>query len=161
MLVWNAMPSIVPMMSATFCELWSISFIVPITSPTTVAPRVAISLAVSAQACASIALSAFCFTVAVSCSMLAAVCCSADACSSVRCDRSVLPAAIWCVAVEIASEPWLTWRTVSARLRCMPVTPLTSSAISSRDDQCTSDVRSPSDRRRKCDSRRFTGCVIA
>ncbi len=53
MLVWNAMPSIVPMMSATFCELWSISFIVPITSPTTVAPRVAISLALSAQACAS------------------------------------------------------------------------------------------------------------
>jgi hypothetical protein len=48
---------------------------------------------------------------------------------------------------RIDSEPRLTWR-VSARLRCIPVTPMTSSAISSRDDQCSSAVRSPSDRRR-------------
>ncbi|KGS55997.1 hypothetical protein X949_4625 [Burkholderia pseudomallei MSHR5609] len=161
MLVWNAIPSIVPMMSATFCELWSISAIVPTTSPTTVAPFVAMSVALSAQFCASRALSAFCFTVAVNCSMLAAVCCSAAACSSVRCDRSVLPAAIWRVAVAIDSEPSVTLRTVSDRLRCIVVRPLTSSAISSCDVQRSSPVRSPSDRRRRCPRMRTSGCVIA
>ena len=51
-------------------------------------------MAVSARLLAYFALWEFCFTVDVNCSMLAAVSCSDAACSSVREDRSVLPAAI-------------------------------------------------------------------
>ena len=47
------------------------------------------------------ALSAFCLTVDVICSMLAAVSCSDAACCSVRCDRSRLPCAISPVPVAI------------------------------------------------------------
>ena len=49
------------------------------------------------------AVSAFCFTVAVSSSIDAAVCSRLDACSSVRCDRSALPLAISPVPVAIES----------------------------------------------------------
>ena len=73
------------------------------TCETTVPPRTATSEAVAASWFAWRALSAFCFTVAVSSSMLEAVSSRLEACSSVRCDRSVLPAAIWIAAVLIES----------------------------------------------------------
>ena len=65
------------------------------------------------------ALSAFCLTVLVSSSMEAAVCASELACSSVRDDKSTLPAAIWLEAVAMVSVPWRTWPTIPTRLVCM------------------------------------------
>ena len=93
-LVWKAIPSITLIMSAIFFELSAISCIVFTTPSTTLPPCWAVSEALCASCEAWRALSAFCFTVAVSCSMLAAVSSSADACCSVREERSVLPAAI-------------------------------------------------------------------
>jgi hypothetical protein len=95
MLVWKAMPSITPMMSAILRELSLMPFIVCTTWPTTsppAPPRVA-------RACASWlawrALSALWRTVVPSSSIVAAVCCSALACCSVRWLRSWLPWAIF------------------------------------------------------------------
>ncbi len=91
MFVWKAMPSITLMMSAICLELSLIPFIVSTTWPTTVPPLTATVEAPWANWLACLALSAFCFTVAPSCSIEAAVSSSADACSSVRPDRSWLP----------------------------------------------------------------------
>ncbi|MNY30355.1 hypothetical protein D3C86_1644610 [compost metagenome] len=99
------MPSMTEMMSTTLREDTLISSIVWTTCPTTSPPCVATSDAFTASALACLALSAFWRTVLVSSSMLEAVSWSDDACSSVRCERSVLPAAIWLVPVAIASVP--------------------------------------------------------
>ena len=93
-LVWKAMPSITLIISAIFCELVEISRIVCTTLSTTLPPRCAVSEALNARWLAWRAFSAFCFTVAVSCSMLAAVSSSEAACCSVREERSLLPVAI-------------------------------------------------------------------
>ncbi|KGR98564.1 methyl-accepting chemotaxis sensory transducer domain protein [Burkholderia sp. ABCPW 111] len=119
MLVWNAMPSITPMMSAIFCELSLISPIVPITRLTTSLPFSAISDALFASPLACRAFSAFCLTVAVSSSMLAAVSSSDAACCSVRCDRSWLPAAISWLAAAIDSAAWRIPPIVACRRPCM------------------------------------------
>ncbi|AIO45545.1 methyl-accepting chemotaxis sensory transducer domain protein [Burkholderia cepacia] len=94
MLVWNAMPSMMPVMSAIFDELWPISVIVSTTRPTTELPRCATSDAFAASVLACCAFSAFRRTVDVNSSIVAAVSCSDAACSSVRWLRSRLPDAI-------------------------------------------------------------------
>ena len=72
------------------------------TWPTTAPPLTATSRAPTAPAgWPGCALSAFCFTVLVSSSIEEAVSSSELACSSVRCDRSALPAAIWPEAVAM------------------------------------------------------------
>jgi len=58
MLVWNAMPSIVPMMSAILRLLWLISSIVETTCDTTLPPRSATLAAEAASWLAVRALSA-------------------------------------------------------------------------------------------------------
>ena len=93
--------------------------IVWITSSTTPLPRVATSAACSASRAACVALSALCFTLAVISSMLDAVCTSAAACCSVRCDRSVLPAAISDAPTLMFSVPLRTRETVSTRPLCI------------------------------------------
>src|SRR3990167_7920637 len=105
MLVWKAMPSITPMMSAILRELCVISCMLATTWPTTWPPRVAAWAALAASWLAWRAVSADCVTVAVSCSMLAAVCCRLEAVCSVRADRSWLPMAISEDASDTASTP--------------------------------------------------------
>ncbi|EDT37231.1 hypothetical protein BamMEX5DRAFT_6990 [Burkholderia ambifaria MEX-5] len=161
MLVWNAIPSMIAMMSAIFAELSLISPIVPTTWPTTVLPLFAISDAFAASELACRALSAFCFTVPVNCSMLDAVSCNADACSSVRDDRSMLPAAICRAAVAIDSLPPRTVRTVSTKPRCIRARPSSNWPISSR--RCTTIERrkSPAAIASKCASASASGRPIA
>ncbi len=103
MLVWNAMPSITPMMSVILRELALISSIVLTTRETTLPPSVAPLAAVVASLLASVADSEVWRTVCVSCSMVAAACCSADAVCSVRLARLLLPIAISPEAVAMLS----------------------------------------------------------
>ncbi len=113
------MPSITPMMSAIFLLLSLIPAMVSTTLPTTSPPLTAMSDALTASVLAWRALSAFCFTMEVSSSMLEAVSSSDEACCSVRCDRSALPAAICWVALAIESAECLMW----------PMVPVSSSRI--------------------------------
>ncbi|KAF1036243.1 MAG: hypothetical protein GAK35_04117 [Herbaspirillum frisingense] len=115
MLVWKAMPSITPMMSEILRELSVMPSMVCTTCPTTSPPRLAMSEALLANWPAWRALSAFCFTVEVSESMLEAVVASEPACSSVREDRSRLPAAISRAPMSMASVPWWIPLITSAR----------------------------------------------
>ena len=108
------MPSITPMMSAMRRELSLMPFIVSTTWATTSPPRTAISLALWASWLAWRALSEFCRTVEPSCSIEAEVCSSALAWFSVREDRSILPWAIWALALATLSERWRTWLTTVA-----------------------------------------------
>ena len=85
------MPSITLMMSPIFFELALIEAMVCTTSSTACPPLTAMSEAFAASWLACLAFSAFCFTVEVSSSMLEAVSSRLEACSSVRCDRSLLP----------------------------------------------------------------------
>ena len=94
MLVWKAMPSITPVMSAMRRELSEIALMVCTTPSTTSPPRNATAEACSTRRSAWLALLAFCCTVLVSSSIDAAVSSSEEACSSVRWDRSELPCAI-------------------------------------------------------------------
>ncbi|MNL06813.1 hypothetical protein D3C87_1274610 [compost metagenome] len=119
MLVWKAMPSITPMMSTTLPEAALISPMVPTTWCTISPPRTAMSEAPSASRDACRALSALWRTVLVSSSMLAAVSSSEAACSSLRRDRSTLPAAIWRAAPAIES----------AELRICPMAPVRRACI--------------------------------
>ncbi|MNK97431.1 hypothetical protein D3C87_1177640 [compost metagenome] len=144
MLVWKAMPSITPMMSTIFCELVLMSLMVCTTPRTTSPPRWARSAASRASALARLALSALLPTVEVNSSMLAAVCSSADDCSSVREDRSVFPAAISRAPVVTASEPARTLRTVSVRPARMRASASSNWPISLRPAGGTVMVRSPS-----------------
>ncbi len=143
MLVWNAMLSITPMMSAIFLLLSLMPPMVWTTWPTTLPPRVATSEALTASELAWRALSAFCFTMLVSSSMLEAVSSSELACSSVRCDRSALPAAISCAAERTESLP--------RRICCSTAVSLSAKALNERAICATSSwpsagrrlVRSP------------------
>ncbi len=102
------MPSITPMISAMRLDESLIEAIVPTTSATTSPPLTATSEADTASLLAWWAFSAFCLTVAVSCSIDDAVCSSAAACRSVRADRSMLPLAISPAPLLMVSAPLLT-----------------------------------------------------
>ncbi len=115
MSVWNAMPSMTLMMSAIFLELSLMPFIVLTTWPTTAPPWMATVDAPSASWLACLALSAFCLTVAPSCSIDAAVSSRALACCSVRWLRSWLPWAISALALATLSALLRTRDTVVAR----------------------------------------------
>ncbi|OIQ65869.1 hypothetical protein GALL_525680 [mine drainage metagenome] len=103
MLVWKAMPSITEMMSSIFLALLLIALMVLTTSDTTLPPLTAIPEAAIASWLACLAFSALFFTVEASCSMLAAVSSSDEACCSVRLERSLLPEAISPAAVLMVS----------------------------------------------------------
>ncbi len=103
MLVWKAMPSITPMMSAILRLDAEIASIVCTTAPTAEPPLAAMSLAEPASRSASTAVAALLLTVELSCSMEAAVCCRLAACASVRWLRSALPVATWLEPVAIDS----------------------------------------------------------
>ncbi len=97
------------------------------TCPITVPPRSATSLAEFASCVACRAVSPLFFTVAVSCSMEAAVCCRLDACSSVRWLRSALPVAICVLPVAMESLLCRTCPTTRAswsRMSFMPASRL-------------------------------------
>ena len=102
-LVWRAISSITPMMSEILRDDSSIFAIAPTALATTSPPRSATSRVVGRRRFACWAFSAFFFTVAEICSIDAEVSSSDAACSSVRCDRSV-------VAVEISAEALVTSR---------------------------------------------------
>jgi hypothetical protein len=104
------MPSITPMMSEILWLLSLMLFMVSTTSATISPPWAATVEALTAIWLAWRALSAFWRTVELSSSMDAAVSSSALACSSVRPDRSWLPAAI-CALAE--ATPWALLRTVA------------------------------------------------
>src|SRR5260221_3948106 len=115
MLVWKAIESITPMMSPILRELcWMLSIIVT-TWSTASPPRLATAAAEVATSLAWPAFCAFWFTVAVISSMEAAVSSRLEACSSVREERSVLPAAICDDAVVTISAAWRTRSTMPAR----------------------------------------------
>jgi len=138
MLVWKAMPSMTPMMSLILRELSVMPCMVCVTCCTTAPPRVADSLAVRASALASVAVAAFCLTVAVISSIEAAVCSTLAAVCSVRAERSWLPCTICslvapklptCTPTSSSSarrfKPvWLTermiWPISSTRLKPLP-----------------------------------------
>src|SRR5437867_9924344 len=105
MLVWKAMPSITPMMSAILFELVMISSIVATTCVTTWPLRCATAEADDASWFAWFAASALWRTVLVSCSIELAVCCRLLAACSVRTERSALPAATSPLATWIDSAP--------------------------------------------------------
>jgi hypothetical protein len=92
MLVRNAIPSMMIVMSAIFAPRCSRASIVSTTRSTTSLLRPAVSEALPASALASLAFSAFCRTAAVNSSILAAVSSCAAACCTVRAERSALPA---------------------------------------------------------------------
>src|SRR5450830_999295 len=119
MLVWKAMPSMTLMMSTILREEALIDSIVCTTRPTTAPPLPATSEAAPASALAWRALSAFCRTAEVSCSIEEAVSSSELACSSVRDDRSRLPWAISLEAVWMVSVPERTWLTMPTSLSRM------------------------------------------
>ncbi len=143
MLVWKAMPSITPMMSAILRLDAEIASMVCTTWPTAAPPCAAMSLAVPARRSASTAVAALLLTVELSCSIDAAVCCRLAACSSVRWLRSALPVAISCEPVAIDSELERTAPTMP-RSECT-IAPIDciSWPISSRASERTSRVRSP------------------
>ena len=143
MLVWNAMPSITPMMSTMRFELSLMPFIVTTTSPTTSPPLRATVLAPSASWLADCAFSAFWRTVEPICSIDDAASCNADACSSVRELRSLAPCEIWMAAVDTLSELARTLPTTPDRLACMADKASSSCAISSSPRTFTCVERSP------------------
>ncbi len=135
MLVWKAMPSITPMMSAIFFELSLIWSIVETTSAMTWPPRWATSAAEAASWLAWRAESDDWFTVPVSCIIDEAACCSCDAVSSVRTLRSWLPVAISALAVLMLSLDECTWATVermACTMRPRPSTRLPAAAAGTR-----------------------------
>ncbi len=144
MLVWNAIPSITPMMSTIRLELSLMPLIVSTTWFTTSPPLCATALAPKASWLAESAFSAFWRTVAPSSSIDAAACCSAEACSSVRALRSSAPWEICDDAVATLSEFARTLPTTLARLPCIFASAASSLAISSSPRTFTGVVRLPS-----------------
>ncbi len=145
MLVWKAIPSMTPMMSAILRLLCWMSSMVDTTSPTTLPPRRATSLAPPASWLAWPAVAALCWTVLVNSSMAAAVCCRLLEVDSVRADRSWLPVAICALATAMLSVVWRTSCTMRASESRMPASERSSSPNSS--PRCTSTAcsrRSPS-----------------
>ena len=102
-LVCRAISSITPMMSEILREELSIWPMASTALATTSPPRLATSRALAADWLACCAFSAFFFTVTAISSIEAEVSSRLAACSSVRCDRSV-------VLVEISADAFVTSR---------------------------------------------------
>ncbi len=102
-LVWNAMPSITPVMSDTLTAACCTSPMVCTAAWIAWPPSSATCLACTEERSAARADASDCPTVAVICSIDAAVCCRLAAADSVRRDRSALPAAISLAAPCTAS----------------------------------------------------------
>ena len=117
------MPSMTPMMSPILRELSRISNMVAAEALTISPPRSAISEADWPRWLARLALSVFCWAVAVNCSMLAAVSSRLEACCSVRTDRSLFPAEISLAAVEIISTASTTLPISTCRLATVVLRP--------------------------------------
>jgi len=132
-----------PVMSAIRAELALMSRIVETISATAVPPRVATSLAVAASAVALRAESALRCTVEATSSIAAAVCSRLEACSSVRCDRSMLPVAIWVEPVAMDSLLNRTSPTMRTRLSFIERSAASSCPVSSRARTSMLEVRSP------------------
>ena len=143
MLVWKAMPSMVPMMSAMRRELVWMSSMVFTTCATRLPPCEATSAADEASVLAVRAASADCCTVAVNCSMDEAVCCRLAAVCSVREERSCVPPAIWSLALAISSPASWIWPITVARACCMSASARSSWPVSSLPVLITVAVRSP------------------
>ena len=125
MLVWKAMPSMTPMMSAMRRDAVWISSMVLTTWDTASPPRRATALAEPANWFACAAASAFWRTELVSCVIDEAVSCRLPAACSVRWDRSWLPVAISALALAMLPAAWRTWvsearsfSTICTRLPC-------------------------------------------
>ena len=142
MLVWKAIPSITPMMSAMRRELSLISPIVVTTCPITEPPRCAVSAAELASWLAVSAASAVCRTVPVSCVSEAAACCRLDAVCSVRADRSMLPLAISALAVPMLSVEPRTSPISRSNEPCIASSARSSCAVSSLPRVSMRPVRS-------------------
>ncbi|MNT36229.1 hypothetical protein D3C72_1722990 [compost metagenome] len=155
------MPSITLMISTTLREAPLISFMVSTTRPTTSPPLSAICEASLASTPAWRALSAFWRTTVVSSSMLAAVCSSDEACSSVRCDRSRLPVEICWVADAIESAPVRTSATMRERLACIAASACIMRPISFFEMLVMREVRSPRAMRSNTASASCTGATMA
>ncbi|CAJ0688205.1 hypothetical protein R82526_03462 [Ralstonia mannitolilytica] len=93
--------------------------------------------------------------------MLDAVSSSELACSSVRCDRSMLPAAICLVALAIDSLPPRIVSIVRISPRCMSMRPCVSAPISSWLRTVMRSVRLPRAISPKCPSMFDSGTEIA
>ncbi len=132
-----------PMMSLILADDALIASIVPTTCSITAPPRAATLDAASASTLAWRALSAFWRTVEVSSSIEDAASSSADACCSVRLDRSWLPTATWPAATAMVSVPTRTVPTVRARLSFMVFRACSSWPVSSRVVTSMRLVRSP------------------
>jgi hypothetical protein len=160
MFVRNAIPSITLMISPTFDELSEMFVIVSTTRPIASPPALAIEEACSASEEASFALVVVRRTVPVSSSMLAAVCCSEAACSSVRCDKFRLPAAICALVEATPSALRRTRLTTSAKFACISRSAASSSPISSDLSGRISVDRSPVATVRATSTARTSGCVM-
>ncbi len=161
MLVWNAMPSITPMMSAIFLLDALISLIVATTRCTTWPPLPATSAAAAASWPAARELSALCWTVVVICCIEAAVSCNALACCSVRLDRSWLPDAICDDAVAMPSADWRTWLTIVTRLPFIRLNAASSWPVSSLRSTTMWELRSPAATASASTTQRSSGRVTA
>jgi hypothetical protein len=160
MLVWKAMPSMVPMMSAMRRLLWLMRSMVLTTSVTTAPPRSALLLAWLASWLAVRAASAVWFTVAVSWFIAEAVCCRLAAVCSVRWLRSWLPLATSELATWMLSAAERTLPTMRCRLSCMSTSERDKVAASSAPCTCISAVRSPSRTPAAKSSARFRGTTM-
>ena len=132
------------MISAILREDAAMPSMVLTTWPTAAPPSRATPAAVAARAFACRALSAFWPTVEVSSSIELAVSSSVLACSSVRCDRSVLPCAIWLLVSATVRAPSATSPTSSRRRVLIPASARRSCPISSLPLASMRTVRSPS-----------------
>ncbi|MCY1211579.1 hypothetical protein D9M72_232930 [compost metagenome] len=138
------MPSITPMMSETLTEAFSIWPMVVMTSPITTPPSAATREAAVTDSLACWAELADWLTVAVISSIEAAVCCRLAAADSVRCDRSVLPAAISSEAARTDSLASRIWRMMVQSLSAKVLKARAICATSSLPSAGRRWVRSPS-----------------
>ncbi len=143
MLVWKAMPSITPMISAMRRLLWWMSSMVDTTWVTTSPPRCATLRALAASPLACCALPALCCRVLVNCSMAAAVSCRLLEVCSVRTDRSWLPVAISALAMAMLSVLRRTCCTTPESASPMAPSDRSSSPNSSPPPRGTGEARSP------------------
>ena len=150
MLVWNAMPSIVPMISPILAEDAWIASIVLITWPITSPPRSATSALWPATSAAVRVLSAEWRTVAEISSIDEAVSSRFAAACSVRPDRSSEAAAISLLALTIDSELPRTRETMLRSECCMSRSLSIRPAASSRPQGRGEVVRSPAVIASKC-----------
>jgi hypothetical protein len=160
MLVWKAMPSITPMISAILRDDAEMPVMVVTTWPTAAPPSRATAAALAASSFATRALSAFWPTVEVSSSIELAVSSSVLACSSVRCDRSALPCAICALVSATLRAPCATSATSVRRRDVMSPRARSSCVISSRPPAASDTVRSPSATRRAASTAWSRGRVM-